>query len=137
MTDKKPSRWRVLWTNLGGDDGPPMMRVPGRHALIYLIPMAIFFLWLFIPGGLRASWRGEAWLSMWGFLAIEIVIIALIFIPSIRSSLKLRRSVKAAGYLACGSCAYDLSKLPPEGTCPECGEAYTHAQCRRWWKQVM
>lgn len=35
--------------------------------------------------------------------------------------------------IVCSDCGYDLRESPLDGTCPECGKPYTHAQLRQYW----
>lgn len=37
---------------------------------------------------------------------------------------RLRRALFASRFRLCTHCAYDVSSLPPTGTCPECGRPY-------------
>lgn len=36
--------------------------------------------------------------------------------------------------IACPRCEYDLRASAPEGSCPECGRAYTHAAAAAYWR---
>lgn len=41
--------------------------------------------------------------------------------------------LKAIDARLCPHCLYDLTESPADGTCPECGTPYSHAQLRQFW----
>jgi hypothetical protein len=44
------------------------------------------------------------------------------------------RQIEAAGFKVCPKCWYDLSRLPDQGHCPECGAGYERGHLERSWK---
>src|SRR5262249_19620120 len=43
------------------------------------------------------------------------------------------RELREAGILLCLDCRYPLRNLGERGTCPECGEGFTHTSLREGW----
>ena len=43
---------------------------------------------------------------------------------------------RAANWKFCPKCEYDLTAMPDEGCCPECGEPFTLAELQSIWTQV-
>lgn len=58
-----------------------------------------------------------------------VFVIIRIFVVMVR----VRRRVDRLHGLVCKSCLYDLTESPTDGTCPECGKPYNHAQLREFW----
>jgi hypothetical protein len=48
-----------------------------------------------------------------------------------------RSEVLAADFCICLECRYPLGALPPQGICPECGEAYDHDKVRQCWRWTL
>ena len=49
---------------------------------------------------------------------------------------RIRRAIVASGGRLCTHCAYDVSKLPDPGTCPECGKRFEFAVDKQAWENV-
>jgi len=43
---------------------------------------------------------------------------------------------RAANWKYCPKCEYDLTALPDEGCCPECGESFTQAELQSIWMEI-
>jgi hypothetical protein len=52
------------------------------------------------------------------------------------ATVRIRARVRRLHGQACPNCVYDLSTLPAEGTCPECGVRYTRAEIVRQWRDA-
>lgn len=50
--------------------------------------------------------------------------------------LQARRRLREQKYTRCPACEYDLSALPPEGRCPECGAEYSPPVLKARWEQA-
>ncbi len=48
----------------------------------------------------------------------------------------IRRSLRESQGRLCTHCAYDVSKLAPSGTCPECGKPYDIEKDKVLWEVV-
>ncbi len=120
--DKPLKRARGLW--------PPVVR---RWVYVWIGLSLIFSLaalaWLVLrrPLGLpRGGWYRLVPLV----LAVMPVAVTAWWLLRTRG---LRRSVRATKGCLCTRCAYELTNLPPSGTCPECGHGYNVEADRVMW----
>ena len=88
--------------------------------------------WFDAQPGVRRDGRGGVLLATPA--SVLTMVIAIGAVHFVRMHRLCKRAQKA-GCLACTACIYDLSLLPTEGTCPECGRAYTHDELRETWKR--
>ena len=91
-----------------------------------MVPVVLVFVaWPFVLSGGRSPW--------WSLLAPLVLLLALLLMSGAGRK-RDAREIMQARYRACLRCRYDLSALPPEGECPECGGSYTHAHSERSWR---
>lgn len=136
MTKPARSRWRQFLHDMGYYDGPPMLRKWSWEWFWNILPMLVLFAWMFLGDQIVQSFKARAISGITGLILTQ-AIAWMIAAPAIRARMRMYKAIKASGYLVCGHCAFDVSTLPAEGRCPECGEAYTHDECRRQWRQVL
>jgi hypothetical protein len=67
---------------------------------------------------------------------IPFVLFVPIMVFVMRRLIRVSRRVHAAAGRLCVYCGYDVSRLTPKGTCPECGGPYDHVLCRAMWSNV-
>lgn len=113
MASPSPSKPKVL---------PPVMRrgvwwMLGLSAFFVLAPIAWVALRkpLGVPRGLAYRYGALV------LVAVPFVIIQPLWV--LRTRYIRKALVESEGRL-CTHCAYDVSSLPPSGTCPECGKPY-------------
>lgn len=120
-------RARTLWP---AELAIPLLR---RRAWVYLA-----VLWPFVV----LVFRGQLypvfgpWFRSWGLLVAMLLPVWLAVIVHQRMRKGTARAVVASNGCACVACGFDLSGLPPEGVCPECGSSYTHQELRERWRSV-
>lgn len=108
-----------------------------RAESIARIPTAILVIgqpFLFgLTGRLTASSRwADRHFMLLSMLPIAAAIIALTIWWACWS--RSRQLLQRADFRLCPRCRYDLSACQTDGTCPECGRAYTRAELRELWK---
>ncbi|QOI99210.1 MAG: hypothetical protein HRU70_01375 [Phycisphaeraceae bacterium] len=79
--------------------------------------------------------RGYAY--RYGARALGLVPVAVLWPWWMMTTQHFRRSLRESGGRLCTRCAYDVSRLPLTGTCPECGGAYDVEHDRPTWVTVM
>lgn len=124
--------------------GRKMRSVPVVWLLRRDIPRAYRWLWGRFIAGVLLVWVGtrllrvsplgtivderqSVWLAMSAFGAL--------FLIQWRAETRLRRQLVAADWRLCPRCLYDLSALPNESVCPECGAPFEHGTIRRMWQR--
>ncbi|TVQ81462.1 MAG: hypothetical protein EA380_01720 [Phycisphaeraceae bacterium] len=102
--------------------------MPGITLLqLFLIAASVcFFAAMFVPG--------FPWYTI--LLGVPLVAVPLVII-TIRDCMTLNRNVRRIRELkgrVCPWCLYDLSRLPPDGRCPECSTYYEDDDLRAYWR---
>ena len=113
---------------------PPVM----RRGVWWMLGLSVFFVlapvgWMLLRGPLGVP-RGFAY--RYGALvlvAMPFVVIQPLWLLRTRS---IRRALLASNGRLCVHCAYDVSTLPPSGTCPECGKPYDIEKDQVLWEAV-
>jgi hypothetical protein len=113
---------------------PPVMR---RGLYLYLGLCCLFALaaigWVILrnPMGVPRGWAYRYGAMIPGFMPL-LVFMPLWFLRTRHIRLALH---EAQGRL-CTHCAYDVSRLPPSGTCPECGHHYDIEKDKPLWQAI-
>ena len=85
---------------------------------IYFLPaVALVLILIFVP---TFVWLGPLFVLYGKLLLIAVALPIGAFIKTARHSLRMRSEP------FCIHCGYELTNLPDNYTCPECGETYTH-----------
>lgn len=113
---------------------PPVM----RRGLWWALGLSAFFslasiAWVVLRGPLGAP-RGLA--HRYGALALVAVPFFVVWPLWMLRTRHIRRALLRSGGRLCTHCAYDVSALAPEGTCPECGELYDIRKDKPLWESV-
>lgn len=90
------------------------------------VPAALIFREWYLAGGLFSV-----------AVALEIAIVAAVFILEARERAKLRIELTDHDQRLCLRCCYVLDGLSPTGVCPECGSPYDIAELRDGWRELI
>lgn len=100
----------------------------------FLVRRMIIFALLPGAGGLAViplNWLRLPFLG----LAVYLPYCALVGFLAVRFNHRLRRRLRAADYLLCWQCGYDLSGTDQQPRCPECGREFDPDSLRSRWKR--
>ncbi|MCC6675793.1 MAG: hypothetical protein IT436_01490 [Phycisphaerales bacterium] len=86
------------------------------------------------PGHAPRSRRAQPLPLAWTILIASLALSLLPFAAWSMLWTRAKRHVQALALRLCPRCRYDLSASAPDGTCPECGRAYTDADLHRIWR---
>ena len=113
---------------------PPIMR---KRAIRLIVSIGLMGCVLFIlmEGDDLGWWALPR--GMMGFI-FPVFLITTLFIPMLHRSWlsHWRKKAMAVDFEMCPYCGYLLRGLPPEHTCPDCGEAYVLDQIKRAWDRA-
>jgi len=113
---------------------PPVM----RRGLRWLIGLSTIFVlapvvWVLLRGPLGIP-RGFAY--RYGALVMVAVPLVIIWPLWMLRTRHIRRGLLESEGRLCTHCAYNVSSLPPSGTCPECGNLYDIETDKVLWEAV-
>ena len=98
--------------------------------------MWVMLMFLASPLQLYGAWSGTPRLT-WLSLVVQSALAGAGLGICIVKSRRIVRAVRVAGGRLCLRCGFDVSGLPTEGVCPECGVAYSHGESIRKWRSML
>ncbi len=101
----------------------------GLSVLFALMALA----WVILRGPLGVP-RG--FLYRFGALVLGVVPLTVIWPVWLLRTRHIRRALLDSEGRLCTHCAYDVSRLPPSGICPECGSGYDIEKDKPLWEAV-
>ena len=109
-----------------------------RRGLWWLLGLSAFFMlaaliWVVLRKPLGVP-RG--FFFRFGSLLFGIAPLIVIWPLWVLRTRHIRRALVKSGGRLCTHCAYDVSALPPAGTCPECGRDYDIESDKPLWETV-
>ncbi len=115
--------------------GPPVWtRITRRWLIgaISCVTIGFGLLAIHIHGG--AAWHPAFMIPLIGACAVVPITLGL-WITEWRRRPIIAAWYKSGGHL-CPACAYDVSRLAPAGSCPECGHAYDIERDTALWREI-
>ena len=104
-----------------------------RLLLIALLPGLSGLVWQIAWFGPWLRPKGIGWPPQLAVIGGYFVLMVIFVLLARRWKRRVRRRLVGTGCRVCFGCGYDLSGLPDDGACPECGEAYLLWALRERW----
>lgn len=109
-----------------------------RRGVWWMLGLSIFFVlapigWMFLRQPLGVP---QGFLYRYGALLIVAVPFVIIRPLWMLRTRQIRRSLAESKGRLCTNCAYNVSRLPPAGICPECGSMYDIEKDKVLWSAV-
>jgi hypothetical protein len=104
----------VRWYKPGFEE---TLKLMGWRWIFFLPGAALLLLIFFTP---RYIWFSQLIVVYWKLIVIAVGLPLGVFLQQAKHSVKMRKEP------FCIHCGYDLTSLPDNYTCPECGEPFSH-----------